>query len=289
MWSVVTKIAKAIFGNSKVAWTICAGVIISAAVAYNVYIIPSPEPEPINPNDPIPTLVGIDKPIPCGELVELKLIPYKIKPENLQTYAVDWKVYDGTKLVKLRQINDNLAFPAGCVVGKKYDLFVTVTYLFDKDGPVIRNHFLKASVFVDKAPPPGPGPNPDPDPKPDVEPVFPHGKFGLSKFSYDTAKRLVKSNRQADGAKAVVEAFTEVSKMIEKGEIKSSEVALATMAKTNLSTLSKYGIPVSEWDSFGVALQEKLYELDNNQTFSNSVVELRIAFIEISEGLKAIK
>lgn len=288
MWDLIKKL----LNNSKIAWTVCAGIVISAAVAYNVYILPT-EPD-VDPSDPVPAIVGIEKPIPCGELAEMKLVPYKVKPDNLETYAVDLQVLDGNKNVKLRDINGSLAFPVGCSVGKKYDVHLTVTYVFKTDGKLsVKNRVIRQAVYVEKAPnpgpDPGPGPGPDPLPKPDVDPVFPQGKFGLSKFTYDNVKNLVKSSRRGEAAKALADSLMNVSNLISNKTIKSSEEALSTAAKDNVSALSRLGIPSSEWTGFFGVLQEKLYELDNNSTFSNSVAELRTAFLEIEAGLRAIK
>ena len=42
---------------------------------------------------PKQTIVGAEKPIPLGELVDLSLSPIDPKPANLVQYAVSWQVF----------------------------------------------------------------------------------------------------------------------------------------------------------------------------------------------------
>ena len=138
--------------------------ISSGYVWYNSPIPPSP-----NPDFPIPSVTGTEDKIQMGDNAYLSLMPYIDKPTYLEDLSVDWQVWCGTKKIVLHKtLEGNVFFPVGVEPNRKYDVFVTVTYLYHiknnkEDRRLLKTFLLKYFVVVDGPPvPPTPPVPPEP-------------------------------------------------------------------------------------------------------------------------------
>lgn len=126
---------------------------------------------------PKQAIIGAEKPVPLGELVDLSLSPLAEKPPHLVSVSASWKVLDvaGGQEKRVRDYEGGVFFGAG-IKKCKLKAIVAVTYLYavkGDDGTVgevaVRTVFLMQDVQIGEdlpEPDPEPGPNPDPEPGP---------------------------------------------------------------------------------------------------------------------------
>lgn len=253
-------------------------------------------------------LSSTKEPVQTGEIIEFVIpnIKETDKPKDLVNVNYNWKLYE-VKYDKegkeyrvfrksYRPLSDN---PLGNSVlfstgnrATKFFVEVSASYVFavlkdDKklDVTVVSKNIENyIKVISDTPTPPEPGPDP---PNPD-NPVFPDGKYKLSKLVYDSVMKSVPAEKRQIGADASSKAYKSVSAAIAAGTIKTIQDGLKEAKKANDSNLSTAGIPVGTWNAFGLVLQNYIYDLyDKNQLLT--VSDLRDAFLEISVGLDKVK
>ena len=247
-------------------------------------------------------------PIPTGEIIELVIPKIKEtdKPKDLVNVNYNWVVFeikydkDGKEYRKYRKsyrpLSDNpvgpsVLFSTGNRTTKFY-IEVSASYVFatlkeDKklDITVISKTLETYVKILSDNPTPEPNP-PNPD-NPDT-PVFPDGRFKLSKLVYDAAMKSVNADKREIGAKVSANAYKSISAAIAAGTIKSIEDALKEVKKANDANLAAAGIANGVWTTFGVVLQNYLFDLyDKNQI--TTVSDFRDAFLEVAAGLEKVK
>jgi hypothetical protein len=124
---------------------------------------------------PKQAVVGAEKPIPLGELVDLSLSPLEEKPPHLVGVTSTWKVFDAAGQEKrVREYSGGIFFGAG-IRKTKLKAVVAITYLYavkKEDGTVqevaTRTVLSTQDVVIgdDGIPDPKPGPDPNPNPGP---------------------------------------------------------------------------------------------------------------------------
>lgn len=233
---------------------------------------------------PAQKIVGAETPIALGELVTLSVsAPEKVP--NLLSTVYEWKVFDGTQQKKFAvDAAGNIFFGAG-LKEKKLLAVVAITHVYGvKDGNAYKEFatktvVLSAVVSIGGGGEPEPGPGPGPQPKPD-DPTFDDGKYKLAKFAYDNAPQ----GRSQD-AKALAASFRGIATQIGAGALKDPEAILKATKDANAKALGQQG---SAWESWFVALQDKLFELSESGTLS-SPEDFRTAWVELTAGLDKVK
>lgn len=242
---------------------------------------------------PKQTIVGAEKPIPLGELVDLSLSPIDPKPANLVQYTVSWQVFDGGTPKRVRSSGDGIFFGAG-VQPKKMLVIAAVSYLFvtkDADKIIdaqVRNALLTVELQIGQPEPlPGPGPRPGPGPSPAPTPTLPEGRFGLAKTLYELANAKAAGDK-AKGAAVLAASFESLASAVAAGAYKTNDAILKATREANNGALMQAGIDVTEWDIFGQELQKVLYDLYKNKKLATPE-DYSDAWKEIATGLRAVK
>lgn len=258
-----------------------------------------------NPKFVVPDqkILGADKPIKLGKLVRLHVSPVKDPVEHLASTAYTWKVFDfDTKdkvLVELDDVEDgkrvgSIIFGSG-IEAKKLTAICIITHLYivkDKDGKVTevatRTNVLDTNVIIGSPTPgPDPGPNPGPDPGPD--PVFPDGTYKLSALAYKTAMaKVTDPTVRSKGAVALAKSHRGIASSIAAGAFPTLKAALVQAATANNQALKDAGVKVEDWDAYGTAIQDVLYDLYSNKKMGTAA-DLGTACLEIAAGLEKVK
>lgn len=244
---------------------------------------------------PKQSIVGAEKPVPLGELVDLSLSPIENRPANLASVSVDWRVFEGNTPKRVRQQGEGIFFGAG-VQPKKMLVIAAVSYLYlEKEGDKIkdaqvRNQLLTVELQIGQSEPnpgPNPPPNPGPGPAPNPTPTLPDGRFGLAKTSYLLAVSKVKEPR-AKAAHVLADAFESVASAVAAGAYKTGDQILAATKEANNAALAQANLDPNPWEEFGAELQKSLYEMYKSKKISTTD-DYADAWREIATGLKAIK
>lgn len=246
---------------------------------------------------PEQSIVGADKTVPLGELVELNVSAVVTKPEHYLSSAYRWKVYDpvndpftGTvrlveKKYKEMPGGSSVYFASG-VEAKRLVVICFVTHLYAvKEGDAVkeiatRTSILTAELVIGNPAPPTP-PTPDP--------ALPEGRFGLAKFTCDAVTAKVKPDAvRARAAKALANSFRSVASAAAAGTISSPEDMLRKTRSVNDDALTAVNGTVESWSGFTVALQDRLYDLYTSGKIK-TVPDYADAWKEIATGLDAVK
>ncbi len=227
-------------------------------------------------------IVGVDKPVPLGELVTLTVNPVQKAPEHFLKATYDWKVFDGLKEKPVLQNGNTVFFGAG-IKSKKLLAVVAATYLYavkDKDGKVIeigsKTRLMSAEVVIGDTP----DVTPEPEPEQPETPVA--GKFALAPFVYQSARSLVKPASRK-GAKPLAAAFRKSA-----AEARSVNELLNKTKDANDAAIIGAGVSTDDWEAWGEALQEKLKVLFKAGKLK-SLADYQQAWTEISDGLALVK
>lgn len=248
---------------------------------------------------PEQVIIGAEKNIPLGKLVRLRVSPLVKSPEYLSSSAYQWKVFeyddktgDLMELDDVVEMNGCVVFGAG-IVAKKLKAMCICTYLFmvkdDKQQVrevATRTVVLTATITIgNPIPPPGPGPGPTPVPPPDL----PDGQFKLARAAYQSAtKAVVNPASRTKGAVALAKSYRGIASAISAGTIMDIKTALTKTKSANNQALSDAGIPLSEWNDFGTAMQDAVYLLyDANQI--RNAADLAVAWLEVANGLERVR
>lgn len=240
-------------------------------------------------------ILGAEKPIPLGELVDLSVSPIKQPSEHLVSTSYVWKVFeDGFKEKRVKQYDNGVFFGAG-IKPKKLLALVSVTHLYIvKVGEVVaevtsKNVVYTAEVIIGEVPPePPPTPPTPPVPPAPPTPVFPDGKYGLAKTSYDLAfAKVSNADARIKGAAAYSQSLASVAAAIAAGTFSEMEDVLKQTKTKNTAALMAVGVNPSDWDVFGQEMERVIYKLYTDKKL-NTVDELRTAWVEISEGLSKV-
>lgn len=247
---------------------------------------------------PLPkqSIVGAEKPVPLGELVDLALSPMENRSPNLASVSVDWKVFEGNTPKRVRQQGDGIFFGAG-VQSKKMLVIAAVSYLYiDKEGDKIkdaqvRSQLLTAELQIGQSEP-NPGPNPQPTPPgpgpaPNPTPTLPDGRFGLAKITYQHFVGKVKEPR-AKAANALAESFESIASAVAAGAYKTGDQILEATKQANNAALASANVDPNPLEEFGSELQKSLYQMYKSKKISNAE-DYADAWREIAIGLKAVK
>ncbi len=246
---------------------------------------------------PLPkqSIVGAEKPIPLGELVDLGLSPIENKPANLVASAVDWKVFEGNVPKRVRPTGDGIFFGAG-VQPKKLLVIASVSYLYvTKEGDKItdaqtRIQVLTAELQIGQSEPipgPTPTPTPGPGPAPTPTPTLPDGRFGLAKTSFLLATSKVAAPREK-AALLMAEAFDSIASSVAAGAYKTADTILKATKDANNAALASANLSPEPWEEFGNELQKVLYEMYKTKKITTAE-DYADAWREIATGLKAVK
>ncbi len=248
---------------------------------------------------PLPkqSIVGAEKPIPLGELVDLGLSPIENKPANLVASAVDWKVFEGNVPKRVRPTGDGIFFGAG-VQPKKLLVIASVSYLYvTKEGDKITDAQTRIQVLTTElqigqsepipGPTPTPTPGPGPAPTPTPTPTLPDGRFGLAKTSFLLATSKVAAPREK-AALAISEAFESIASSVAAGAYKTGDAILKATKDANNSALASANLSPEPWEEFGTELQKVLYEMYKTKKITTAE-DYADAWREIATGLKAVK
>jgi len=235
-------------------------------------------------------ILGIDKPYPLGELVDISLSPVDPATPNLASTSVVWKVFDfeaggGVVEKKIREYQDgSVSFGTG-IKNKKMLVLASVTHLYivkdgDKVGEVAtRSQVLTGQIQIGEPPPPEPPPPPTP---------LPDGKFRLAKFAYDSAMSLVSpTSDRATGADVVAKALKSVVSATRNGTIKTNEEFLKQCKDATDKAFIQAKLSPTVWNQFGIALQNKLYSLYKDERKLNTVQDFADAIDEVVNGLQS--
>ncbi len=280
---------KDLFKNSGVAWTVA--FLCLAATGYlfvkNVKIPDVPTPQP-----GMPYITGnVTTGFPLGSIAKLKVeLPKELPPGFIKASVIfkllEVKLENGVPRLVEKTDFDTLAdgsFIFGTGITEKELICEAFVTFVGKDTDIwVKNFILMERVKLGTAPQPPP-PNPDP-----VNPVLPDGQFKLAQFTFDGVAKNVPANAaRRDLAVASAANFRGVAAGIAAGVFKQPEDALKQIKIKN-DDLTKNDPNKLQWAIFGDSLMNRLYEIDANRLFTDDVQQLRIALIEISDGLEAI-
>lgn len=239
---------------------------------------------------PKQAIQGAESSIPLGEMVDLTVSPVYEKIPYLEKSSYSWKILDGYKEKRVRQVDGGVFFGAGLVDKTLYAMCVA-THLYvvkDDKGAVTRvasrTVVLTAQVVIGKGSNPDPPPVPPPPPPP-PEPDFPDGEFKLAKFAYRAAVvGVTDAKARSAGAKALAKSFEGMASAIAAGALKEPKAILEETAKSNKKALTEAAVPTTAWDGFLTSLQDYLYELYKGGKLKTAG-DYQKAFGEIAQGL----
>lgn len=260
---------------------------------------------------PHQTILGADEPVPPGDIVILKIsqISLKDKPQYLKEVQYHWTVLrNGKKIDRFIAWPDNssLVFGAGNDTKADIKVLLSIAYRYevveeikDKDGKVtgkvIKESAMRlaepvlAQIRVGDGPnppnPPGPGPDPvNPDP------VFPNGKYGLSKTTYDATKTVnLDSASKQRSATALSNNYKGLASAVRAGTIKTPTDLLQKTAKGNTDALKSVNVLNNEWQAWDDAVQRVLIRLNKVDKTMVAISDFADAWDEIAAGLAAVK
>lgn len=260
---------------------------------------------------PNQTIIGAEEPIPTGEIVVLKISPIdaKNKPQFLKEIRYQWTVFkNGKKFDRFIPWPDNstLVFGSGNDTRADIKVLLSIAYRYevtedvkDKDGKVTGKKITEsamrlaqikvAQVKVGTEPNPPPGPDPDPI-NPTPAPVFPPGKYGLSKIVYDAASLVnLDSTSKQRSATALANNYKGIASSIRAGAIKSPQDALIKTKDGNGAALKSVSVVNSSWEPWDVEVQRMLDKFNKVDKTLATVQDIATAWDEISAGLMQVK
>lgn len=237
------------------------------------------------------------KAVPVGDQVMVTVSSDGAPPKNLQSVATVWDVEEyravnGEVIVSVRkfQSHDNsISFGTGTRT-TKLNVTCTLTYLFvEKEGDSVKSasaktYRVKRQVAIENPVQPAP-----PTPPPAPTPIFPAGKFGLAKQSFEIAQKVVPENVRKAGAKALASSFQSMSAKIAAGAVKEPEEILKQTFAANNAAIKDAGLDINSWDVYWDDLQTILYDLYKNKKTLKVPADYKAAWDEIATGLDAIK
>lgn len=211
-----------------------------------------------------------------GDLVDVR-VKHNIKTATKT--AVTWRIYDNLK--EKTDIGscspDNIFFGSG-IDSKTYTLHCYVSYLVDGE---IKSYVLMAQIKI------GNGPIPPPPPPPIPDPVFPNEIYKLSSFTYKEFNKI-NHEKRLELARGFANNFNTYIAAISAGTQNNSEVVLKAVNALNIQTRNSLQVSNTVTDPFWLNLQKALIDIDNMHGLEN-IQNLKQAFIEIRDGLQAIK
>ena len=229
-----------------------------------------------------PAIVANKSSYNIGDLVELKV---KHRLVNVEKVSVDWKILDG--------YNEKSDFKRGCDessiqfgtgnTDKTLLVLASVSYV----GKDFHKVYIVTTLVKIGAGPIPPPPGPPIPPTPPSPPSFPNEKHGLSTFTYNEFATL-NISKKVEFAKGLAGVFDSYAASIAAGTAKDAETVLQDVTKANNTVMTNLGLSRDVVLPFFTKLQTKLTALDNNIGLGN-LTNLRQCFVEISDGLKAIK
>ena len=260
--------------------------------------------ESLTPAPKTAVILGAEKPIPVGGIVDLHISDAG-KPADAVSFSTDWVVFElpsgAERRFKFVREIDPAGSPIleGVVFGtgrNSSELIVTcsVTYLLvtkemDKIVNVgTRTELLRTRVTIgDGVLPTPPGPTPTPTPPVPV-PVFPDGKFGLAKTMYDLCMTKVPAGEsRANGAQALVKSLRGVRASIAAKVLSQPADILKKAAEANGSAIRTAGVSREEWLPCFTALQEVLFDLyDKNKLVT--AADFEAALGELADGVEKV-
>lgn len=259
--------------------------IVGLCLSAFLLLVGSPaHSEPIVPDQKI---VGAESPISLGELAYLSVSPISNKPSELVSSAYKWRVlyFENSKFHEKRVIeSDNGIYFGAGIMSRRVMAFVSVTHLFvkkDQTGNVIDvqtvTRFLSQEVILGDGtqptpvppppmpvpPPPVPvPPPPPPPPPPNVDPVFPNGKYNMSKQFYDIVKAKVPASpNKQKAAFALAASYKSIASQIAAGVLKDPADILKKTTISNQNAIASVGVDRSDWLPAFTDLQRLTFDL----------------------------
>lgn len=225
-------------------------------------------------------IIGGEKPIPLGELVDLSLTE---PSKDIAQVQYRWVILDLAtgQEKRVREQGAGVFFGAG-IIPKKLRVYCFASYLAVGEKPVLTSDVLQADIVVGEPLPPTP-PTPPVPPAPPTP--IPDGKYRLGKFTYESVLKSVPASSQKSGAAKLATSFTGIASRIAAGTLSDPKEILKETAKANTAAL---GDEVASWEVFSDILQDKLFELYKDKTLA-SKEDFSAAWLEIAVGFGAIK
>lgn len=237
-------------------------------------------------------IIGGEKPIPLGELVDLSLSPIQFKSPSLVSSSAEWKVVtsNGGKEQKIKSNSEGVFFSSG-TKNESLIVYCFVTHLYVvKDGTAIksietRSIILRADLAIgDGKPFPGPQP-PTPTPVPNV--ILPDGKYKVSQTIYNSSMQVASNNR-VKAAKALSASFKGVSAAIAAGVLSDPEDILRKTKESNLTALVNAGIDKKEWEAVFKEFMEVSFNLYEKKVVTTAG-DFKDLWNEVAIGFEAVK
>lgn len=240
-------------------------------------------------------IVGADKPIPLGELVELSVTSQAAMPDVV-AFSTDWSVYDleqrkEQKFKFFREVGDKtvegVVFGAG-VEPRELIAHCSITYLVlkkEQDKIVeagTKTELLKVKVIIGTNEPRPPKPEPSPEVK------FPNEKLGLSTKVYKAVMERGPPTGRVAGAKAFATSYRGIQSAIAARTIKDPVDALKRVTASNNAALSNAGLKRDDWVQVFTILQDEVFSLYEGNKISTAD-QLGAAFLEIADAFDAVR
>ncbi len=267
--------------------------LIGSAFAAEPAQQPSPAPTPTVSQQ----ITGAEKPIPLGELVDLRVIS-QATLKDATAFSTDWSVFDletrkEQKFKFYRELDtdtvEGVVFGAGTEPRELY-VHCAVTYLIiKKEADKItqagtKTELLKVKVIIGTGPQP-PGPNPKPV-IPDVK--FPNEKLGLSTKVYKAVmERGPPTNRKA-GATVLATSFRGINSAIAAGALKAPVDILKKSKEANGAAITTAGLKIQDWTGTFTVVQDELFALYEAGTITTAE-QFGSAFSEIADAFDAVR
>lgn len=246
-------------------------------------------------------IVGIEEPVPTGDIVILRVSPIQDKVEYLKSVEYRWIIIrDGKIVTRFIAMNDSIVFGAGSdpnvdikvflIRAYNYEITEELTTKDDKKVKVVKESGMRladpiiAQVKLRGPNPPVPPPNPvDPDP------IFPIGRFDLAKVSYNAVKQVtaLDSARRVQAARALARSYSSIASSIRAGAITNPKKALEETKAANDIALRDLGIR-GEFEPWDQALKSVLVNLNSSGKLK-TMDDFATAWDEIAQGLNAAK
>lgn len=241
-------------------------------------------------------IIGGDKPIELGELVDLN-VKSQLSVKDAIAFSTDWTIFDlesrqDQKFKFYRELGtettEGVVFGAG-TEPRELIVHCSITYLIVKkeDDKVIeagtKTELIKVKIVIG-----GGKPRPPPAPSPVDPPKFPKERLGLSTKVYkDVMERGPPATRKV-GATTLSTSFRGVQSSIAAGVLKDPVDILKKSSAANASALINAGLKREEWIPVFTSLQDELFALyEGNKIVTPA--DFGAAFSEIADAFDAVK
>ena len=232
---------------------------------------------------PTITLSGAQTPISPGEIVVIEAKIANEYPTYVKTQTFTWQVSENGFLKTMWNQGSKVMFGAGMTATKiQVDLKASFTYVVGTENVIITKE-EKVVVVVGNPTPVPPTPTP---PTPTPIPPAP-ALTGAAKFAYDAA--VAKGPTDKSSASVLAASFKGVAAQIGHNPALNDPKGLLLATKeSNNAALTKAGIAPTDWDPWGVELQEYLYS-EYQAKHLATIDDYKKVWEDIAQGLALVK